>query len=165
MYVLDPFSINAVQDRLALDAPEAVKLAYVRRRPGDATASSLPVADAGMPAAAQRLAVVISKADLLRRTGIPLPSESMAIGVWLEEMGLNNLVKSAQREFSEVRYFAVASQDVTTSLPDDPGVPLRWLLASHGVRLPAGTRNHPAQRKSAAHQATGPLDHQRGKYD
>jgi hypothetical protein len=53
--------------------------------------------------------------------------------------GLQNLVMAMGREFAEVRYFAVASQDVAVSLPDDPGVPLRWLLAAHGVRLPGGT--------------------------
>jgi hypothetical protein len=42
------------------------------------------------------------------------------------------------REFAEVRYFTVASLDVDASLPDDTGMPLRWLLAVHGVRLPAG---------------------------
>jgi hypothetical protein len=41
-----------------------------------------------------------------------------------------------RQEFAEVRYFAVASQEVTASRQDDPGVPLRWLLAAHRVRLP-----------------------------
>ena len=106
------------------------------------------------------MAVVISKADLLRRTGIPLPSESEAIAGWLVDVGMHNLVVAALREFSEVRYFAVASQDVTIGLPDDPGAPLRWLLASHGVRLPADSTAYPAQPKATARQTMDPLDHQ-----
>jgi hypothetical protein len=50
---------------------------------------------------------------------------------------VHNLVMSARREFAEVRFFAVASQDVTPASTHEPGVPLRWLLTSHGVRLPA----------------------------
>jgi len=94
--------------------------------------------DGGVPFSAQRLAVVLSKADLLRRAGLDLPSDSTAIEDWLVKAGLQNLVLAMSREFAEVRYFAVASLDVSASLPDEPGVPLRWLLAAHGVRLPAG---------------------------
>jgi hypothetical protein len=85
---------------------------------------------------AQRLAVVVSKADLLRGAGLDLPEESAAIQDWLVKVGLQKLVMAMRQEFAEVRYFAVASQEVTASRQDDPGVPLRWLLAAHRVRLP-----------------------------
>ena len=50
---------------------------------------------------------------------------------------MHNLVMAARRDFAEVRFFAVASQALPAGAPDDPGAPLRWLLTSHGVRLPA----------------------------
>jgi hypothetical protein len=52
--------------------------------------------------------------------------------------GAHNLVLSARREFAEARFFAVASQAAGEyGRADDPGTPLRWLLRSDGVRLPA----------------------------
>ena len=92
--------------------------------------------DSGVPASAQRLAVIVSKADLLRKTGLELPSGSKSIAEWLEKVGMYNLVVSSQREFAEVRFFTVASQDVAADRADDPGAPLSWLLRAHGVQLP-----------------------------
>ena len=93
--------------------------------------------DSGVKASAQRLAVVISKADILQVAGLRLPSGSRAIADWLAQRGVHNLVLSAPREFAEVDYFMVASQAGGESCPHDPGKPLRWLLRTHGARLPA----------------------------
>ena len=80
----------------------------------------------------------MSKADLLRGAGLDIPAESAALQDWLVKAGLQNLMMAMGREFAEVRYFSVASQDAAASMQDDPGAPLRWLLAVHGVRLPGG---------------------------
>ena len=93
--------------------------------------------DSGIPASAQRLAVVVSKADLLRSAGLNLPTESAELAQWLADAGVHNLVLAARREFAEVKFFSVASQQVAPDGRDDPGTPLRWLLTVHGVRLPA----------------------------
>ena len=92
----------------------------------------------GVPVRAQRLAVVVSKVDLLRKAGVEVPVTPDAIADWLTENGVHNLVMAARLEFAEVRYFAVASQDASASRADDPGIPLRWLLAVHGVKVPGG---------------------------
>jgi hypothetical protein len=58
-------------------------------------------------------------------------------------------VLSARRDFAEARYFAVASLAATGSSGSyDPGAPLRWLLASRGLRLP--------EDPDPAHPARGP---------
>ena len=160
--MLDPFSINGIRDQLTLDAQEAITLVHAAEGDPEIAYAELSnrLRGAGVSTETQRLAVVIPKADLLRRTSIPLPSESKAIAGWLAGVGVHNLVMAAQQEFSEVRYFAVASQDVTIALPDDPGAPLRWLLASNGVRLPADSTVRPARTKSTARQTMGSLDHQ-----
>jgi hypothetical protein len=70
---------------------------------------------------------------------------------------VHNLVMSARHEFAEVRFFTVASQNIPPGTHDDPGAPLRWLLTSHGVRLPAypadesgtGRPGHSGQRHPA----------------
>jgi hypothetical protein len=138
VYVLDPFSIEGVRNQLtdghrlaaaqpAQRSPELVYSEVVNRLRG-----------AGVPIRAQRLAVVLSKADLLREGGLDIPSDSEGIAQWLEGYGQHNIVMATRREFAEVQFFTVASLDVAASRADDPGIPLCWLLAAHGVKLPGG---------------------------
>jgi len=136
VYVLDPFSIGVVRNRMA---GQNVSLAHAAT--GDPETAYGEVVtrlrDSGVEAAGQRLAVVVSKADLLSQGGLELPDDSDAIADWLMEVGMHNLVLSARREFAEARFFAVASLAASqTGRSHDPGVPLRWLLVSRGVRLP-----------------------------
>jgi len=136
VYVLDPFSIGAVRNRMA---GRNISLAHAAA--GDPETAYTEVVtrlrDSGVEAAGQQLAVVVSKADLLSQGGLELPDDSDAIANWLMEVGVHNLVLSARREFAEARFFTVASLAASqTGSSHDPGVPLRWLLVSRGVRLP-----------------------------
>jgi hypothetical protein len=138
VYVLDPFSVEAIREQIAENKTAKPGLAHAAGDPEltyDEVVSRLQ--DSGVPASRQLLAVVVSKADLLRAAGLVLPTGSAAIAQWLRDCGVHNLVISAPREFSEVRFFTIASQNVTPGDRDDPGVPLRWLLTSSGARLPA----------------------------
>jgi Double-GTPase 2 len=150
VYILDPFSVEAIQQQLSSHDAAAIRLAHAAA--GDPELAygevALRLRDSGVPASAQRLAVVVSKADLLRSAGVTLPAGSDAIAQWLMDAGVHNLVMSARREFAEARFFAVASQDVTPASADDPGTPLRWLLTSHGVRLPADPATADAARST-----------------
>jgi hypothetical protein len=136
VYVLDPFSIEAVRKRLGR---RALQLAHAAAGDPELTYEEVAsrLRDSGIPARAQRLAVVVSKADLLHSAGLDLPAESGQLARWLTDAGVHNLVLAAPREFAEVRFFPVASQQVAEDGRDDPGAPLRWLLTTHGVRLPA----------------------------
>jgi hypothetical protein len=140
VYVIDPFSIGLVGQQLAnrwgrrgQHAPADPEAAY-----GEVVQR---LRDGGVAAAGQRLAVVISKADLLRAAGLELPADSDLIADWLMRSGAHNLVLSARREFAAARFFAIASLAAGQyGQTDDPGTPLRWLLRSDGVRLPDDTR-------------------------
>ncbi len=161
VYILDPFSIEAVTKRLGgSTAPEVLRAHAAAGDPQltyDEVASRLR--DGGVPASAGRLAVVVSKDDLLRRAGLELPADSEALAQWLWDNGLHNLVMSARRDFAEVRFFTVASQAVPPGDPNDPGRPLRWLLTAHGVRLPPDpdlSAGAPAARAAGAGDAAGP---------
>jgi hypothetical protein len=139
VYVLDPFSIGAVRNQVA--GQNAADLALTRAATGDPETAYGEVVsrlrDNGVAAGTQRLAVVVSKADLLARYGLEPPDESAPIADWLTEAGVHNLVLSARREFAEVRYFVVASLAAGQCREDrEPGAPLRWLLAAQGARLP-----------------------------
>jgi hypothetical protein len=139
-YVLDPFSIPRVHGQ-ATQHDQAL-VAQVQAAQKDPELSYTEVVNRlrgyGVPVKSQRLAVVVSKADLLRQAGVDVPTDSDAIAGWLAENEVHNLVMAARQEFAEVRYFAVASMDASVSRVDDPGVPLRWLLAVHGVKVPGG---------------------------
>jgi Double-GTPase 2 len=138
-YVLDPFSVEAIRRQVADRDPAALGLAHAAAGDPELTYDEVVsrLRDSGVPASRELLAVVVSKADLLRLAGLRPPTESAAIAQWLRDCGVHNLVISAPREFADVRFFTVASQDVPPGSPDDPGRPLRWLLTSHGARLPA----------------------------
>jgi CHAT domain-containing protein len=138
-YVLDPFSVDLIRGQVAAHDRTLIAQAHAARQDPEISYAEVVnrLRGLGVPIQAQRLAVVVSKADLLRTAGIDVPSDSGAIAEWLSANGVHNLVMAAPREFAEVRFFAVASMDVSASRTDDPGVPLRWLLATHGVRLPA----------------------------
>ena len=143
VYVLDPFSIEPIRQQLDGKGATALHLAHAAAGDPELTYEDVlsRLRDSGVPASTQLLAVVVSKADLLRSAGPEPPAGSAAIAQWLrDECGVHNLVISAGREFAEVRFFTVASQDVAPGDRDDPGAPLRWLLTSHGVRLPADAR-------------------------
>jgi hypothetical protein len=140
VYVLDPFSVGAVRDRVA--GQDASVLSLASAASGDPETAYGEVVsrlrDSGVAARDQRLAVVVSKADLLEAGGVALPDDSAAIATWLRDMGVHNLVLSAEREFAEVRFFAVASLAAEPGWrPHDAGASLLWILASRGVRLPA----------------------------
>jgi hypothetical protein len=139
VYVLDPFSVGAVRDRMAGQNASALRLANAAA--GDPETAYGEVVsrlrDSGVEAGGQRLAVVVSKADLLSAGGLELPDESAAIADWLMSVGVHNLVLSARREFAEARFFTVASLAASQARHShDPGAPLHWLLVSRGVRLP-----------------------------
>jgi hypothetical protein len=139
VYVLDPFSIESVRTELGGSTAPAVRLAHAAAGDPELTYDEVAarLRDSGVPASKGRLAVVVSKADLLRTAGLDLPAGSEAIARWLWDLGVHNLVMSARRDFAEVRFFTVASQTISPGAPDDPGAPLRWLLTAHGARLPA----------------------------
>ena len=139
VYVLDPFSVDVIGRQFADRDTAALGFAHAAAGDPELTYDEVVsrLRDSGVPPSTQVLAVVVSKADLLRSAGINLPTGSAAIAQWLRDSGVHNLVISALREFEEVRFFTVASQNVPPGGQDDPGAPLRWLLTSHGIRLHA----------------------------
>ena len=158
VYVLDPFSIQAVQDLLTGHNAIGGRLAHAAVGDPEITFGEVVsrMRDSGVPAGAQRLAVVVTKADLLREMGLELPGGSEEIADWLHDLGQRNTVLAAGRDFAEVRYFAVASQDVSAGWAtgqDDPAAPLRWLLGRSGIPLPAS----PALHRRSGRSRAGPV--------
>ncbi|GAA4719848.1 TRAFAC clade GTPase domain-containing protein [Phytohabitans rumicis] len=135
-FVLDPFSIPDVRDQAAAGYPDLLS---------EANPATYDVADAyhvtvnrlrlyGVDTHRQRLAFVVSKADLLARLPIAsgLDPDSGSVRSWLVTVGLDNLVTIATRDFGEVRFFLVSARDPERGAAIEP---FRWLLAADRVSV------------------------------
>jgi double-GTPase-like protein len=131
LFVIDPLSIEQIWAELQPSTREEYDPVRAERAPEFVFQQVLQNIEAmGVKPEQARLAVVISKADLLTRAGIPTPQPDGAdIERWLDDLGLDNLVRSLRHSFGEVGFF------VTTAMPSADGaatgVPelLDWMLA------------------------------------
>lgn len=131
--VIDPLSVDAFWARLLPE--QQAGLAPVR-----STAPSPDLAyqgthqqieAMGVRLRGTRLAVVFSRADLID------PPEGDIASWARDELGLGNLMRSAQLNFREIRFFFTAAVmcdngQIHESVP----ALMRWILAGHGVSLP-----------------------------
>jgi len=139
VYIVDPFALGVVRAQVAGHAAARDPLAEAWGKDPDSTYSEVMsrVRGGGDASKRQRLAVVVSKADILGDCGVELPSDDRGLSSWLYDNGLHNLVTAAKHEFKEVKYYNVASIAADkASLANDPGRAVRWLLRSRGVKLP-----------------------------
>ncbi len=146
VYVVDPFTLSGIRSQVSgfVSATEHLDTA-AGKDPETAYGQVVTrLRGGGVKAKDQRLAVVISKTDVLYSCAVDFPTESSAISEWLMENGLHNIVLAAPNEFAEVRYFAVASVAAKTAAPEtDAGAPVRWLLRKEGVKLPSEEEINP----------------------
>lgn len=172
VFVVDPLSIEAVWERLDGAARDRLEPVRARRSPEFVFQQVLDnVERMAVDPRRTRLAVVLTKADLLAANGVALPAgnaagsaavggtagspagssagssafdavgstaadgaggtvDSAAIEQWLDDAGLDNLVRSIRHSFGAVRFFATASTHPPSGVDDL----VRWLLA--GSRTP-----------------------------
>jgi len=137
MFVLDPFSVPDVRARLA--GPLAATLAQANASPHDTESSYNSTVqrlrDSGVDTHRRRLAFVISKADLLQKLPEDLGLRIADPERWLHDRGLDNLLLSARRDFSDVHIFVVSSMARTPNGVATALDPLRWLLAGEGITV------------------------------
>jgi hypothetical protein len=131
VFVLDPLSVPGVLPRLVAVAPGLAGLDTVATHdPEDSYYSTVNrLRRYGVDTRRQRLAFVLSKADLLDAlpaAECPDPV-SRSVRQWLGEHDLDNLVRSAQRDFGVVEFFLCSATD-----PQGSGAlaPLSWLLTA-----------------------------------
>jgi hypothetical protein len=136
LFVIDPLSIDQVWNGLDEPTQDRLRAVSARRSPEFVFQQVLDnVERMAVDPKRARLAVAVSKADLLPGAGITSPDHgSEAIESWLDAVGLDNLVRTMRHAFGDVRFFhtsAMLSDDGTaegvTELVD-------WLLATPGSR-------------------------------
>jgi hypothetical protein len=131
LFVIDPLSIDQIWTGLDRRTQDRLRAVSARRSPEFVFQQVLDnVERMAVDPKRARLAVALSKADLLPVAGIRSPGPgSAAVEQWLDEAGLDNLVRTIHHAFGEVRFFhtsAMLADDGTAA-----GVPelVDWLLA------------------------------------
>jgi len=131
--VIDPLSVEAYWARLpggrqaelgpARSAAPSPELAYQQ--------THQQIEAMGVPLRKVRLAVVFSRADL---TGTPEGD----VAEWARcELGLGNLIRSAQHSFKETCFFHTAAvMNAGGDMDESVAALMRWILAGDGVALP-----------------------------
>jgi Double-GTPase 2 len=130
--VIDPLSVESFWDQLPPD--RQAELAPVR---SSAVSPDLAYQQAHQEIETMRvrlrkahLAVVFSRADLI-------DARDGDVAAWAgNELGLGNLVRSAQLNFKEACFFRTAAVITDAGLHESVPVLIRWVLARNGVTLP-----------------------------
>jgi hypothetical protein len=138
VFAVDPFAIPGLREFIAGLAAGELRDEHLPahpRNPEDAYGEVVSrIRAAGTETKRQRLAVVVTKADILAVLGVETPEDSEDVKKWLYDNGMHNVVLAAEREFKEVRYFAVASVGTTgpVETPHRAEAPFLWALTSRG---------------------------------
>nr|BFE88547.1 hypothetical protein GCM10020093_111480 [Planobispora longispora] len=150
--IIDPFALPSVQDHLLPSEREdlaAAGMALSREDPADTFSRVLnELASRPDGGGQRRLAIVITKADLLRDTAVGRDAEDDPAG-WLTRVGMGNLVREVGRRAGEVRYFA-------SGLPADPDRLARLLGWLAGLRLNGHRRRAESELTAGDLRAPGP---------
>jgi hypothetical protein len=138
IFVLDPFAVPGIRHRYQRTFDSLFRAANVSADLPEPSYQNVAtrLRQSGVRTDRRRLAFVVSKLDLIRQ--LPdlqgLSDDGDQVRAWLLGEGMDNLVQSAERDFREVRYFAVSATD--TTLGRGPLAPFGWLLEDEPITLP-----------------------------
>lgn len=140
LLVVDPFALETVRAEARETRPDLLEHAHAAGRgPEQAYQGVTVMLRNSHVAHRQRLAVVVTKTDLLRelKVGESLGHTSAEIRDWLVRQREDNLVLAATRDFRRVRYFRCSS----VRGGESPLDAVRWLLSPEPFPFPAEVRN------------------------
>ncbi|GAA3844758.1 hypothetical protein GCM10022226_79880 [Sphaerisporangium flaviroseum] len=153
LIVVDPFALPLVQQSLSAGERQTLERAGVVLSPEDPFDTFQRVknelaarADGGRQ---KRVAVVVTKADLLRKTAIG--GDADRLPGWFDGVGLGNMIRDLARTAGEVRYLA-------SGLPADDAAIARLLAWLTGLPLPAGAPGNGNELNGHTAGATGDGD-------
>jgi hypothetical protein len=134
IFVIDPLSIDRVWDKL-----EPSRQSSFRPRPDRSPAYVFQqviqnVEEMGADLKHVRLGVAVSKADVLSREQLPAPGQdSSSVEAWLDEMNMDDLVRSMRHVFGEVRFFHTSAMLTDGGIPPSVDDLIDWSLAGSGL--------------------------------
>jgi hypothetical protein len=134
IFVIDPLSIEGVWDKLEL-ARQAELPPRADRSPAYVFQQVVSNAEEmGVDLKHVRLGVAVSKADVLTREELPAPGQdSASVEKWLDEMNLDDLVRSMRHTFGEVRFFHTSAMLTENAFPPSIDDLIDWSLAGTGL--------------------------------
>jgi len=137
--VVDPLSIEAFWNSLPSAARERFAPYRSVAPPPELAFQQTAdrIAEMGKPRAQHRLAIVFTRADLLRREYGPGPGDSAEIRKWaVDDLGLAGLLHQAESDFREVAFFHTAPFGENEN---DLNTLVHWLMRAEGIT--PGARN------------------------
>jgi hypothetical protein len=137
LFVIDPFALPELRLALSTDERRLVEdaIATSDEDPSDTLQRLLTELRSRDDQGRQRrIAVVVTKADVLRRTGVGGGLDGDPRG-WLEGLGLGNTIRTLERTAGEVRYFASGLDSSPAALAE---------LFGWAAGLPLGGQADPA---------------------
>ena len=141
LFVIDPLAIAPVWTALSAERQAELAARRAARPPKDEFDAVVQKAqELGASLRTSRLAVVVTKADLL--AGVDLegpPDDNEPIERWLEDMGQDHLTRCMRHLFGQVRFFTTAAADGGPWAGSLASL-ARWLLAepARGWRMGVG---------------------------
>ena len=142
--VVDPFSIPWVRDQLGGADDDRVAAAQPATEDPERgyRVTAERMRDYGVKTGRRAVAVAVVKADLLSEFDWASDLRAGRVRDWLVEVGMDNLVLAAERDFAEARFFVVSSMTgVRAGSGMSPAAPLLWLISRETpARLPGDER-------------------------
>ena len=141
LLAVDPFALETVRAEARRTRPDLLEYAHAASHGPEQAYQGVTVMlrNSDVAAHRQRLAVVVTKTDLLRelKVGESLGHTSAEIRDWLVRQREDNLVLAATRDFRRVRYFRCSS----VRGGESPLDAVRWLLSPEPFPFPGAVRS------------------------
>jgi hypothetical protein len=139
LFVVDPLSIDMFWNALPRIDQNRLSALRATGSPSFVFEQTLHnVEQMGVAPKRARLAVTVSKADLLTDAMAgDLSADSDSIAYWLESLGLGNMVRAMRHAFGDIRFFRTTAMLCGGQVDSSVENLLEWALGSGGVRLRA----------------------------
>lgn len=139
LFVLDPLSIPRLWGALKTEERDRLTPIRAKEEPQFVFDQMLDnLRGMGVESRGARLAVAVTKSDILAGTSVAAqmpPPDNESIISWLEDLEVDNLVRSVQKHFGQFRFFLTSSRLQDGEVDRQVAELTRWVVAPAGLRL------------------------------
>jgi Double-GTPase 2 len=139
LFVLDPLSIPRLWGALKTEERDRLAPMRAKAEPQFVFDQMLDnLRRMGVESRGARLAVAVTKSDVVAGTSVAAqmpPPDNESIISWLEDLEMDNLVRSVQKHFGQFRFFLTSSRLQDGEVGRQVADLTRWVVAPSGLRL------------------------------